>query len=212
MAIYTAKDEGCIADGANGHAYVRQRLWDVLNDTHVKDPKEHNTQDLCLAQLAAEMSDDAWEEDEAIDLLNEHATDGDVCFLFEDGDLKLRRTDERLAKDALDVIEWHVGCTSETDESPSTFYIAAVIPEGIDAYTFLSELTVYDAFDKESLSNGREAIYLSDDNGAPIESLAELNDVWKREFEKTDIPKDRWHVYAAGVPRAALQGPVANLF
>lgn len=74
-------DVGCHADGALGHAHVRAVLADLVS-SYCKAP-------VLVRELNADMSDDASEEDEAIDLLNSTACEQDVHFELSDGDLVL---------------------------------------------------------------------------------------------------------------------------
>jgi hypothetical protein len=75
---YDARNVGCYGDGAFGHQHVRERLAALVRecDAEVADA------------LLGEMSDDAWEEDAALDLLNEHCAEG-IHWTFESGDLVL---------------------------------------------------------------------------------------------------------------------------
>jgi hypothetical protein len=78
MVRFTTRDVGCYADGAFGHAHCRQVLADLVEPC-----------DQALSEaLRADMSDDAWEEDAALDLLNEGSEEG-VFWTFHNGDLVL---------------------------------------------------------------------------------------------------------------------------
>lgn len=69
---------GCYGDGTFGHQHVRERL-----------AAEVSRFDAELAELLrGPMSDDASEEDEALDILNEH-TASHLYWAFVDGDLML---------------------------------------------------------------------------------------------------------------------------
>ena len=78
---------GCYGDGALGHQHCRERLAEILEDTghysnHTKILKD---------SLAGAMPDDAWDEDDAIDLLNSlpiSQVDG-AAWGFQDGDFGL---------------------------------------------------------------------------------------------------------------------------
>lgn len=90
---FTRHDVGCYADGAFGHQHCREVLADLLGN--VPNSTAHGflgepggTVDALQAALRSEMSDDAWEEDRALDALNSLCAD-DVYFVFENGDLLL---------------------------------------------------------------------------------------------------------------------------
>lgn len=72
---------GCYGDGSFGHAHVRQRLADLV---------EEYSEDLA-EELRGEMSDDGGEEDGALEVLNEHTANDGVVWEFVDGDLMLSR-------------------------------------------------------------------------------------------------------------------------
>ena len=82
---FTAKDVGCYADGANGHEHTRKRLADLIWDWADVELRE---------SLDGPMPDDAWDEEEALDLLNSRRCDEGVCFYFDSGDLILGPVDE----------------------------------------------------------------------------------------------------------------------
>lgn len=69
---------GCYIDGAAGHVELRKRLASMVEgcDTEAADA------------LRADMSDDAWEENQALELLQKHTKDG-LVWEFVDGDLML---------------------------------------------------------------------------------------------------------------------------
>lgn len=75
--------EGCWGDGSFGHQHVRERLA-ALIDEFDEDIAE---------QLRAEMSDDAEEENVALEILNNNTSDenGLKVWEFVDGDLMLSR-------------------------------------------------------------------------------------------------------------------------
>lgn len=77
---YTVRDEGCYTDGCHGHVHIRLVLADLLADAGA--PIE------MARALEGEMSDDMWEEDDALAWLNQHVCEG-VLFGFADGDLLL---------------------------------------------------------------------------------------------------------------------------
>ena len=55
---------GCYADGALGSAHAREIMLDLLDDAEIAIDSE------LRAALEGDMSDDCWEEDEAMTLLN----------------------------------------------------------------------------------------------------------------------------------------------
>ena len=75
---YTKADVGCHADGAAGWDHVRDVLADLV------EPFDG----AIATALRAEMSDDAWEEYEALDVLNSQCVEG-CYFDFVNGDLLL---------------------------------------------------------------------------------------------------------------------------
>lgn len=75
---WVADDCGCYADGSLGHQHIRERLAGLVEN---QDPK--------LAEsLRGDMPNDAWDEDEAIDMLNAQ-TEAGIAWFFQDGDLVL---------------------------------------------------------------------------------------------------------------------------
>lgn len=82
---YGPKDVGCFADGAFGHKHVRGALSMLLLAVFPENNAE--TTELRI-RLNQEMSDDASEEDDVINLLNDYACEG-VFFEMVDGDLML---------------------------------------------------------------------------------------------------------------------------
>lgn len=94
-ALYTRASLGCHGDGAFGHAHIRARLAEMMERLARKaaHPGDSNTAAELAEVLRQEMSDDASEENDAIDLLNEY-TAPDVAFEFVDGDLVLTETEE----------------------------------------------------------------------------------------------------------------------
>jgi hypothetical protein len=78
----TKDDLGCYADGTHGHDHIRRVLAALIED--VFEGKHGDVQN----SLRGIMPDDAWDEDEAIDLLNGICEDG-VYFILENGDLLL---------------------------------------------------------------------------------------------------------------------------
>lgn len=83
--MFTKADVGCYADGAFGPDYCREVLADLLESL----PEAQTDEIKQLAdELREDMSDDASEEYDAIDILNSHCADG-VYFTFDSGDLLL---------------------------------------------------------------------------------------------------------------------------
>lgn len=78
--MYSRNDQGCFGDGAHGHQHIRLVLADLLADAGA--PLDY------IKPLENEMSDDASEEDDALEWLNDNVCDG-VAFGFADGDLLL---------------------------------------------------------------------------------------------------------------------------
>ena len=72
---------GCIADGSYGQAHIRERLAELVQ------PYGRKGKALAI-ELGKPMSDDASEEDDAIDLLNNYTEDG-IYFTMSNGDLLL---------------------------------------------------------------------------------------------------------------------------
>jgi len=79
---FTAADVGCWADGASGWVHVRDVLANLINPLNPTLAEE----------LTQGMSDDASEEQEALDLLQEHTAEGFV-WIFDSGDLILAPED-----------------------------------------------------------------------------------------------------------------------
>lgn len=86
MSKLNLSDVGCHADSSLGHAHVRAVLADLVR-TYCNAPD-------VVHALNGEMSDDAWEENDALAMLNDDACSHGVYFDFVDGDLLLlKRTD-----------------------------------------------------------------------------------------------------------------------
>lgn len=81
---YTLDDVGCYADGVHGHRHIRLTLADMVEVATQRSAEGRKV----ASALRKEMSDDAWEEDEALGLLNERCTQ-EVYFVFENDDLLL---------------------------------------------------------------------------------------------------------------------------
>ena len=103
MKLYGLEQVGCYADGTFGHDHIRSKLQDLLKGLTENDIDlvEKGTNLMCQLEFTStQMSairehygdcfgDDFSEEDDAIDLLNEHATDDTVYFGMFEGDLVL---------------------------------------------------------------------------------------------------------------------------
>lgn len=87
--IWTKEDIGCHADASLGHQHCREALAQRIEAIDDSTPKQWT--DLA-ASLRGDMSDDASEEDIALEILDEHC-DG-VAFVFQDGDLMLVESEE----------------------------------------------------------------------------------------------------------------------
>lgn len=83
---YDANDCGCHADGTFGHGYVRGRLAELVDGitTGLGSIDALVVRD----SLRGPMPDDAWDEEEALDLLDRVTAEG-FCWSFRDGDLLL---------------------------------------------------------------------------------------------------------------------------
>jgi hypothetical protein len=76
---YTAADIGCYADGAGGHMHVRERLAEMVAVLG------HSA---LASELHGDMTDDASEETDALEVLQE-VTKAGATWEFRDGDLIL---------------------------------------------------------------------------------------------------------------------------
>jgi hypothetical protein len=83
---FTTEDCGTFADGTFGHGHIRNRLADLVRAV---DGGLGNSEFLEIeASLAGPMPDDCWDEDRAIELL-EDVSSGDVAWCLDGGDLLL---------------------------------------------------------------------------------------------------------------------------
>lgn len=80
---FSESDFGCYADGALGWRHVRRVLADLV--------RPHDTELAC--RLEGEVSCDASEEDEALDLLNSPQCSEGGYWYFEDGNLIFAKDD-----------------------------------------------------------------------------------------------------------------------
>ena len=90
MDIYTKEECGCYGDSYMGHNHVRQCLASILVEA---DQQGDDTVSRLLEELEGVMSDDAQEEQDALDIINDELCEDGVEFGFVDGDLMLYRTD-----------------------------------------------------------------------------------------------------------------------
>lgn len=92
--MFIDSDRGCWADGALGHSHVRSVMAQLLIRLYRHHPRggdglywKSNIEAL-VSELGSDMSDDASEEDDAIEWLNHECYD-DTYFSLCDGDLLL---------------------------------------------------------------------------------------------------------------------------
>lgn len=86
-AIWTKKDIGCYADGANGRDHIRYILTELLEQT----PATSETIQV-IEELEGNISEDVFEEIEAVEILNDYCLG--CCFEMIDGDLILMESNE----------------------------------------------------------------------------------------------------------------------
>jgi hypothetical protein len=89
-------DAGCWADGALGHDHVRARLAILVAQVWTAEMLDKYGYDVAEA-LDCEMSDDAGEEQDALDIIQEFTESG-VTWQFADGDLMLLADPEESAE------------------------------------------------------------------------------------------------------------------
>lgn len=92
--MFTSTDIGCYADGVFGHQHIRDRLADILVHMFRHSPRGGDgpywaTASKLVDELRGEMSDDAQEEYDALDMLNEYSVSWECYFEIGDGDLRL---------------------------------------------------------------------------------------------------------------------------
>jgi hypothetical protein len=87
-------DTGCYADGALGHDHCRKVLAGLVEHLvgDYANGHSHGELEFLADSLRGPMPDDAWDEYEALNLLND-ATPDDRIWLFWDGDLMLMPID-----------------------------------------------------------------------------------------------------------------------
>ena len=85
---------GCYGDGAHGHVHIRAKLAELLDQ--IREGGRHIDRyklNLVTRSLQGTMPDDAWDEDAALDFLNDEVTEG-LTWGFHDGDLMLSVAEE----------------------------------------------------------------------------------------------------------------------
>lgn len=97
--MFTADSIGVVADGALDHQHIRDRLADLLTRMFRHHPRGGegicwSTASALVDELRGEMSDDASEEEDAINMLNEKCVSWECFFEMVDGDLMIVATDE----------------------------------------------------------------------------------------------------------------------
>lgn len=88
----TYNDAGCYADGANGHDHIRAKLAAMMRELSLNHRIGVSTRGDCAAiaiELNQPMSDDASEENDAIEFANQYLCDDTARFEMRDGDLML---------------------------------------------------------------------------------------------------------------------------
>ena len=83
---YNRMDLGCHGDGTFGHDHIRYRLAELVDAVDGFIGNEAAME--LIASLQGEMPDDAWDEDEALELLNSVTEDG-AQWILDGGDLLL---------------------------------------------------------------------------------------------------------------------------
>lgn len=84
MILFTAKHEGCYADGTFGADHRRQLLADMLGDIMNRHFDEYQK---LQRELRIEPSDDISEEDDALEIIN--SVTSNATWQMVDGDLML---------------------------------------------------------------------------------------------------------------------------
>lgn len=82
--VFGKEDVGCYSDGAFGHTHLRERLAELCEDLGYKRVP---------GWLRKEGSDDLYEEDAAIELLQRHTEEG-LIWWMDGGDLLLTEENE----------------------------------------------------------------------------------------------------------------------
>src|SRR3972149_3998056 len=109
--VWTRDDVGCYIDNAHGMAHARGRLIELMLEVE----ESERTAELVKA-LEGDMSDDDWESDEALDLINEYCAP-DVSFMWVDGDLLLRGIEDEPEYESDEATAFCPGC-HEVHEPP----------------------------------------------------------------------------------------------
>ena len=89
-ATFTLDDIGCYADGTFGHTRIRGRLAELVGA--IDDGMCNSEAQELLESLGGEMPDDCWDEDRAIELLDEATSEG-LEWRLDAGDLLLCELD-----------------------------------------------------------------------------------------------------------------------
>ena len=89
--FWTENDAGCYGYGALGHDHVRRRLAEQLE---ALSRAEGIDRDDLVRDLRGPMSDDAWEEELALEVLNDWSVCQGVYWTLRDGDLMLLPEDD----------------------------------------------------------------------------------------------------------------------
>lgn len=97
--MFHTHDTGCFADGSFGHDHVRATLANLLELMFRHHPRggdgvHWGDAAPLVAELRGEMSDDASEEYDAINMLNTLCCASGVYFTLEDGDLVLTESED----------------------------------------------------------------------------------------------------------------------
>lgn len=92
MTIWGPDDVGCHADGSFGHEHARRRIANrldivLMNGDMISEDRDKEIREL-ISSLKGEMPDDAWDEDAALEILNEYTEPGQT-WQFLDGDFGL---------------------------------------------------------------------------------------------------------------------------
>ena len=80
--MFTKGDTGCHADGTFGHSHIRTALAGLIGGYTCNKSNE------AYDSLSKPMPDDAWDEDEALEILQSHTEPG-LIWLMDSGDLML---------------------------------------------------------------------------------------------------------------------------
>lgn len=97
---HTSDDYGVYADGTRGHSHVRYMLGTCLLSAWERLPRPYSVSDKYVRELVDSLQltagpDDLSDEQEALDILNEHFTTNGHYFDFVDGNLILCHEHDR---------------------------------------------------------------------------------------------------------------------